>query len=211
MTDHSSQFISHKTSLFSNPFCTHWITPSSCEFHQRFDGELQHVIQTMIDSGYRGQIAGPHGVGKSTLMHQICKQLKMEGLNPVQMNLDLQLVGNSNKEIPVKNCIWVIDRFESLTRRQQSRIIKHTKRQSIGLLVTAHRQLSLPVVARLSPDVDHAIAVVRNLQSRVGKVYLDDDDVRQLWSECQNDLRELLMACYDKWQERSRALATLVV
>ena len=135
----------------------------------------------------------------------------MEGVNPVQMNSDLQLVGNSNEELPVKNCIWVIDRFESLTRRQQSRIIKNTKRQSIGLLVTAHRQLSLPVIARLSPDVDHAIAVVRNLQSRVGKVYLDDDDVRLLWSECQNDLRELLMACYDKWQERSRAPATLVV
>ena len=211
MTDHSSQCISHKTSLFSNPFCTHWITPSSCEFNQRFNGEIQHVMQTMLDFGCRGQIMGPHGVGKSTLMHRICKQLKMEGLNPVQMNLDFQLVGNSNKKLLVKNCIWVIDRFESLTRRQQSRVIKHTKRQRIGLLVTAHRQLSLPVVARLSPNLDHAIAVVRNLQSRFGKVYLSDDDVRRLWPECQNDLRELLMACYDKWQEHSRTPATLVV
>lgn len=211
MTDHSSKCISHKTSLFSNPFCTHWITPGSCDFCQRFDGEIKYVVQTFIDSGFRGQIVGPHGVGKSTLMHRISKQLDLEGLNPVQIKANFELGGDSEKSLSAENCIWVIDSFETLTRRQQMRVIKFTKRQRLGLLVTTHRQLSLPVITRLNPDIDHATSVVRNLQSRFGKVYLNDDDVRQLWAECSCDLRELLMACYDKWQERSRTPATLVV
>ena len=203
--------IQHETALFSNPFCTHWITPAKCVYQPRYDDEVRGLHEKFVDAGLRGQIIGPHGVGKSSLLWQLCESIKHAGMNPIWMKSndvwpDLIPSTESNRET-----VWLIDSFESLSRRQQSRLIRFTKRNAIGLLVTCHRRVSLPVIVELEAELHHAIQAIMQLQSQFDHSFIDEEDVKELWSECNADLREVLMACYDKWQERSRTPANLIV
>src|SRR5262245_23842279 len=68
-------------SRFNNPFATCWTRPGALEF-QFVDGEsLDGLMTRFAAASWRGEIVGPHGSGKSTLVETLKPHLAAFGFN----------------------------------------------------------------------------------------------------------------------------------
>ena len=82
--------------MHSNPFASKFIRPEANSYIFE-SGQCQDEMFRRLDrAGRRGQIIGPHGTGKSTLLFQLCRQLETE-------NVELECVrlSSSERQLPI--------------------------------------------------------------------------------------------------------------
>jgi hypothetical protein len=186
----------------SNPFSTRHVRPGAIPYFFPADVGVAALVERLQSAGWRGQIIGPHGTGKSTLLATLLPELERAGKIPVVITLHdgtRRVPGNVWQTIHQQvspNHLLVIDGYEQLGFASRWRLKWHCFRRSVGLLVTTHTSVGLPEVYRTQVNREQAEQVVRHLlRGRDSTVAVNA--LEQQLAAHDGNLREALFALYD--------------
>jgi len=63
----------------SNPFSTRFVRPGAISYHCTSSQNAAELANRLADLSWRAQIIGPHGTGKTTLLHTLAPHLRAAG------------------------------------------------------------------------------------------------------------------------------------
>jgi hypothetical protein len=187
-----------------NPFSTRYVRPGALPFEFRPGESAEQLVAALAAQGWRGQIVGAHGTGKSTLLATLLPCLEQRGRSLVKFSLH-----DGKRRLPIDcdrhralspSSVLVIDGYEQLSRWSRLKTRLLCRRRRCGLLVTAHSDIGLPLLYRTVGSFEIARRIVGRLQPAGG--HIAESDVRRACQAHQGDLREALFWLYDLHEQR---------
>jgi len=166
------------------------------------------------------QIIGPHGSGKSTLLAALLTTLQQNGHKTVFVSLhDRQRFlpwgfwkdfrrTFQDKKAGTKPTILVIDGYEQLCYLTRFFLQFVRKTIGCGLLITTHYAFhGIPVLHQTGTSLETLKTIVANLlhcfdtAPKIIPFKLTDEFLESLLLEKQGNIREVLFALYDRYEE----------
>ena len=192
----------------SNPFATRWVRPGAIAYRFAESEDANVLVDRLRALAWRGQIIGPHGVGKSTLLASLIEPLKAKGRQPVlvalrdgQRTLGVDLSRRAEAQSAV---VVIADGYEQLGWWSRFRLRRLCGRRNWGLLVTAHTDVGLPTICEVRGDLAAVQSLVRDLLP-AGDRTIGDADVAAEFDRQGGNVRETLFGLYDVYQRRRLA------
>ncbi len=189
----------------SNPFSTRYVRPGAIPFVFADDCDALSLIALWQSHGRRGAIVGPHGSGKSTLLAALAPALEQAGERVLRINLhdgQRRLPQDVFEAVEAQEASTiVVDGYEQLGWLNRKRTRGFCARNQLGLLVTCHREVQLPVLFRTAVDASLAERIVAGLMPQIDPE-ITSDDVRCACRLHGENLREALFALYDLYEQR---------
>jgi hypothetical protein len=191
--------------LRSNPFATKYTRPGSHSFLFPPGQSLQTIIDALRNSSWNGQIVGPHGSGKSSLVAALLPELAKEGRNVAHF-----VLSQGERRLPIRTADarqWtnqtqvVVDGFEQLSWWSRQKLHLLCRRSGGGLLVTVHEPRGLPTVFQTAPSLELAQSIVQELLPDADQT-ITAEDVAHAYQQDPANLREMLFRLYDLYQSR---------
>ncbi len=189
----------------SNPFSTCFVSPGTISYVFPPGDGADGLIDRLRDGSWWGQIVGPHGTGKTTLLRALAGPLQMAGRTLCRVTLHR---GDRRGPISAENVRSfrpetqvVVDGYEQLNFWQRFRLARLCRRHKTGLLITTHRDAGLPDLPFTPCDLPAAERIVQHLL-RDAPPLIADADVARLFERHRGDLRETLFGLYDLFEER---------
>ena len=198
-----------------NPFATRRVRPGALPFFFRAGESAAGLVERLRAAGWWGQIVGPHGTGKSTLLAALLPHLREAGCDPllVVRHQGEGALPEEAREVPRRpgdtghRRLLVIDGYEQLSWWAGWRVRHLCRAGGHGLLVSSHADAGLPVLYRTSVSRESARRVVAHLTAGAAPTVTEDEVTARLAARHGN-LREALFDLYDL-HERRRATAGL--
>jgi energy-coupling factor transporter ATP-binding protein EcfA2 len=226
----------------SNPFATRYTRPDAHEYLFPPDANAAWLIARLRESAWWGQITGPHGSGKSTLVQTLLPHIEAAGRTvafyafhhehsppaatspspgpgahsgvdqPGEPNAASRcfraksLAGLRRASMADWNPITqiVVDGYEQLRWLQRTVLKWQCRRRGAGLLVTAHDDLGLPPLWKTETSAELTQRVVAGLLGERGAGWVIEDQVERLFATHRGNLREVLFALYDLYEQRQQ-------
>jgi hypothetical protein len=184
-----------------NPFSTRFTAPGTIPFRLP-RGESPASLAARLDAtaGW-GQIIGPHGSGKSSLLAALIPALSAWQIRHIRLNTTHRRLPASIWNASGPRGLIVIDGFEQLGFFTRRRVKHHCRRTGCGLLITAHSSMGLPELHRTDLAPETAADVIRSLVPPGGGWVLDDYDIAARLRHHRGSLRDVLFELYDRWEE----------
>jgi hypothetical protein len=179
-----------------NPFSSERIRPGALTYLTGEGESVDDLIDRLEGTGFRGQIVGPHGTGKSTLLAVLAAELARRG-KVVHL---LEARGSGRIRIP-KAGVLLIDSAERLSRTTQKRLAAISSRDRCGLVVTAHEDMGLPTLARTEVPPGMARRIVTGLLERWDVEPPSQAVLTDMLQRHGGNMRHVLFELYD-WFER---------
>ena len=163
------------------------------------------LVARLEENGWRGQIIGPHGSGKSALVATLVESLKQAGRQVVVI-----AVHDGRRRLPAdfrrtigraQGTILIVDGYEQLAVCSRFLLRRFCRRHGLGLVVTAHRSVGFPDLARTTTSLELARQIVRQLL-RARRWPLGPEEINDRFSRHEGDLREVLFELYDLYEQR---------
>ncbi len=195
-------------STSNNPFATRWVRPGAIEYVFSDGQSAEGLVQQLQAAGWWGQIVGPHGSGKSTLVETLIPVFAGLGREPL-----LIAFHDGQRSLPQSpatdrwsaNTQVVIDGYEQLSRTSRFGLKWRCRRAGCGLLVTAHASVGLPALIQTEPDQMLATRLVERLiESEAGVI--TRADIAASYASCDANVREMLFDLYNLYERRKRDL-----
>ncbi len=189
-----------------NPFATRWVRPSAMPYMFSGGQSAEGLIRRLEASGWWGQVVGPHGSGKSSLLATLIPALEQAGRRPLVIALH-----DSQRRLP-RNFVhehWtsttqiVIDGYEQLSRTSRFALKRRCRQSGCGLLVTAHASVGLTELVNLRPGLKTATRLVEHLTGS-GTSLITTDDVAASFDARGANVREMLFDFYNLHERRRR-------
>ena len=188
-------------SRHANPFATCWTRPGAIAFRFGQDESAEQLVARLAAMKWQGEIVGPHGSGKSTLVETLKSHLAAAGrtvsvctLRAGQRRLPTTFLRQS---LATRRPLIVIDGYEQLSWLSRMLLRWRTRRAATGLLVTSHAPTGLPTLYHMRPSRQLALDLVSTLTAQNPSPISASDVVAS--HECHgSNLRELLFALYDR-------------
>ncbi len=200
----------HPKGVLGNPFSTRHTRPGAIPFRFAPGPKLKQLVERLWDTGCWGQIVGPHGSGKSTLVSLLISQIADYGIRAVPFGIH-----DGQQAMPAgwKKITWnayemgrttmvVVDGFEQLSRLSQWRLRHTCRTRSWGLLITAHCDVGLPNLYRTRASIELAHTLVEFLASDVDAI--SRADVQQAFRTHDGNLRHVFADLYDRYEQQRR-------
>lgn len=191
----------------SNPFSTRYTRPGALEFDETAGPSLDALLAELARRRWRGQIVGPHGTGKTTLLESLLPRLSAAGrrverfsLRPGQRRLQLSRATRASWDAKT---LLVVDGYEQLNWWRRWRIQSACHRGGWGLLVTTHRPLGLPLLVQMRPTAVLVRRLVRQLWPEHDRL-IGDREIDACFERQAGNVRETLFALYDLFEQRTR-------
>ena len=132
----------------ANPFSTRAVRPGAIEYLFPADDSLSDLLSRLRENRWWGEIVGPHGSGKSTLIQTIREALQTEGRTVHLFTLtrgerSLPAAANDRSNWDEQTQI-VVDGFEQLGWLQRRSLKRTCRLRGCGLLITAHASFGWP-------------------------------------------------------------------
>lgn len=191
-----------------NPFSTRYHAPGALAycFEDDANASAEALYEKFLASGRRGEIVGPHGTGKTTLLCALETEARRRGhaVRRVTLREAERRLSAGWWRIDGVDRVVFLDGAEQLSRLGFWRVQRRCRREGLGLLVTAHRSLGLP--ALYSTSVSEAMA--RRLAERIlascpqAPRLVEPDEAAAALRAAHGDLRVALFALYDLYEER---------
>ena len=180
--------------LDSNPFSTRFIRPDCLAYHTVPEWEPGVVWAKLRDANFVGQIVGPHGAGKTALLHQLTDRFSSAGIR-----WQWHTVRAGDRFSPSRlsmSELTCLEGAELLSRWNLWRILRRARR-GYRIILTTHRVLrSIAVIANLEPRLETAQSIAKNLLA--GRdCLIDADEVERCYKKHRGNLREMLLELYD--------------
>lgn len=191
----------------ANPFSSRHVRPGAVPFLFPDGTTAASLIERLRVAGWRGQIVGPHGSGKSALVAALVPAVEESGRRAVLFELH-----DGQRRMPEQfpppdavegQCVVIVDGYEQLSPWNRFRLRRTCESLGLGLVATAHRPVGFPDLFRLAPDVSVAQRIVGWLV-RNGRVAVAPEEVAASYAAHQGDLREMLFDLYDLYERRLR-------
>jgi energy-coupling factor transporter ATP-binding protein EcfA2 len=195
-------------SLPGNPFSTRFICPDANSYLFPENADAMRLVATLRESGWWGQIVGPHGSGKTTLLHTLVPRIEEAG-----RRVELHVLHQSDRRLAAARRTrrgWnsqtqvVIDGYEQLDWLSRTRLKRNCRSRGAGLLVTAHVPTGLPHLWRTEPSLELAQTLVTRLLPAEYTSWITTEDVSRAFSAHRGNLREMLLSLYDVFEDRSK-------
>ncbi len=189
----------------NNPFSTRCTRPGAIPFRFENGADATTLVGRLRSLGWRAQIVGPHGSGKSTLIAALRPALAAAGR-------EVRLVGlhQGDRRLPISADEWrqftpatqlIVDGYEQLGAFARWQVARRCRRQGCGLLVTTHADVGLATLFTTSPCLELAVALVRQLLPPCDDT-IAEADIEAAWRANGGNLREMLFALYDLFEQR---------
>lgn len=216
----------------SNPFATCWTRPGALSFQFPEGRSARQMISQLAAHNWLGQIVGPHGSGKSSLVATLVPEIVAAGRQvkllsaragelydcaappsdsalrhqehgPASLPLSRSRVLQVAPGLPVV----IVEGFEQLGwwQRRQWRTV--CRRRGVGLLVTSHQSCGLPMLIRLVPDCRLIEQLVADLCTQVS-TGITMADVAASYARHGANVREILFELYDRHERWSQYCRT---
>jgi len=203
----------------ANPFCTRFHAPGALEFlfqAERGAASAEELYARSAQHGFRGQISGPHGTGKTTLLNRLEAEFEARGHVVLRVTLrDGQRhmpkgwisplsTGSQRQGLPVPPSILFLDGAEQLSRPAWWYVRWRCRRLKLGLMATTHGTLGLPDLYRTGVDEKLAEDLAARVlaQSPALPRLVAAHEARAALAAAQGDMREALFRMYDWYEAR---------
>jgi hypothetical protein len=189
----------------TNPFATRWTRPGAIPFDFGGESTIEELLHRFWRSDCRGEIVGAHGSGKSTLLATMvpaleaaCRPVVVARMRGKRRRLTIPRRALSTLD---RAAILVIDGYEQLTRWGRWRLLKSARRRAFGLIVTSHKPTGLPLLYRMSPNLELVKRLIgRYLPSHHDRIMTAD--IERAWRRHRGNVRELFFDLYDVFEAR---------
>lgn len=192
-------------SRMSNPFATCWTDDRRCGYVNSSEDTAGDTLSRIAALGWRGQIIGPHGVGKSALLREIGR--RAAGRLDVRL-VDVSFSTTRRSEMLIdRQQLLLVEGFERLPLWRQMGWLAAWSVMQQRVVVTTHRRVpGLPVAKRLAPSVACLQRLfhhhVRDSDTPVALA-----DAEQIFTRCGGDLRQTWFELHLLHEQRRRRSA----
>ena len=189
----------------SNPFSTRYVRPGALRYEFPPGIDAGTLVGRIEKNQWWGQIVGPHGSGKTTLIETLIPELQRAGRLIQRFTLRAQDRRPYRRRF--SNCRWdpdtvaIVDGYQQLSAWNRFQLRTSCRRARCGLLVTAHQSLGLPHLINTRADLDTAGLIVQQLLADEPGI-LSHADVAECFRQQHGNCREMLFALYDLYQQR---------
>jgi hypothetical protein len=197
--------VNHRGDRFSrsNPFSTRFTRPGAIPYWFGTPECAAGLARKLAASGLRGQIVGPHGTGKSTLIAALREQLEQQG-RPSWLTClhdgQRRLPPGWKRAAERVSAQWIIiDGYEQLAPSSRVWLRIGCRCRGWGLLVATHHDAGFPTLWRTTADPRAAQAVVEHLLSE-GDTPISRQVVAERYAQARGDMRKMLFALYDQYE-----------
>ncbi len=204
-------------SVTSNPFSTRFIRPGAVPFlfpteQTGAKQNLAALVDKLSSLGSRAQIVGPHGSGKSTLVRQLIAVLARRDLPshlvtlhdgerrmPAGWEAAAQHIAAEHTAVR----LIIVDGYEQLGAWSRWALQFRCRSRGWQLLVTAHRDVGLPILFRTATDLATARSIVAHLVAPSDN-NIDETSIADSFAAARGNVRDMLFALYDRYEQRTR-------
>ncbi len=192
----------------SNPFSTRFVRPGAIPYLFPAGQDLPTLLARLARQSWVGQIIGPHGTGKSTLIADLVGALRAAGREPQHYRLrdgiDTFPGWNARTLKLHSQSILIIDGFEQISPWRRWWLRRECRHAGSGLVVTAHTSIGLPDLFRTDVTLDLADQILMHLH-RGSTPLVDVHDLEDRLRVRAGNLRDALFDLYDIHERRARA------
>lgn len=193
-----------------NPFSTCCVRPGAIPYRFPPGEDVDGLVRRLRANGWRGQIVGPHGTGKSALLATLLAAIEQSGCRTHVVRLH---DGQRRLTVPPSRIaglepgmLFVVDGYEQLSCWNRFRLRRFCRRRKLGLLVTAHGPVGLPDLFRTSTNVELVRQLVDHLAA-VQSSFVSTTELEERFAAQRGNVRELLFDLYDLYEQRRRDIA----
>lgn len=202
-------------SRWSNPFATCWTRSDVLLRHDRAGQGAHDLLVQLKKAAWRGQVVGPHGAGKTSLLMEIARRLPEQGRTPLWVSVDssnlreaLQLVRQSADS----RAVVLLEGFERVGRWHQHRLLAACAGRGSGWLLTTHEKIwckRTPIVAQVQPTLETTLQLYEHLTEQRSSLVTRNDVTRSFRDQGGN-LREVWFDLYERHERLTRQRTTAV-
>jgi len=199
--------------IMRNPFRTACIRPGAMPYLFPPGENAESLVARLRQNGWRGEIVGPHGTGKSALLAALIPAVEQAGRSVLHIALhdgsgrrwsrvvskiDILLqCSNADSRRPAP--LLALDGYEQLSRWQRHCLARRCRRRGWGLLVTAHASTGLPPLWKTAATPELALRIVEQLTGGRPMPFSRAELAERLARRGGN-LREMLFDLYDLYE-----------
>jgi hypothetical protein len=197
--------LSDRDTIGANPFSTRYIRPGAIEFRFPPGDDAKALVQRLRARDWRGEIIGPHGSGKSSLLAALVPALRDAGKSVLLVELH-----DGQRRLPVDlkrhpdatgDGVVIVDGYEQLSWLSRLGVKRVCRRRGMGLLVTSHKPAGLPELYRTAPTLELARSIVESLVAG-RSASITSAELAERYALHQGNLREMLFDLYDLYESR---------
>jgi len=188
-----------------NPFSTRHVRPGAIPYRFPAGQTTAGLVERLRNNGWRGQIVGPHGSGKSALVAALVAGIERAGRPTLLIELH-----DRQRRLPVspgrmrklaRGTVVVVDGFEQLALWRRLMLKRLCRRRGLGLVATSHESVGLPDICRTATSLPLAREIVEQL---LGKAPLPvtPDEVNERFKLHGGNMRKVLFDLYDLYEQR---------
>jgi hypothetical protein len=194
----------------SNPFASRFLRPGTLPFLFDRGKSVETLLDDLGRQAWWGQVVGPHGTGKSTLLATLADALERIGRHPVRFTLHdgqrtLPVGGGARQPWDAQTQV-IVDGYEQLSWLSRSRLGATCRLRKAGLLVTAHTDVGLPLLCETTVSDETAWQVVTRLAApgadKAGQNPVSRAEIAASLQRHGGNLREVLFELYDLHEQR---------
>ena len=186
-----------------NPFCSRNIRPGATPFFFNDGENAESLVRRLQENGWRGEIVGRHGTGKSTLLaalvpalHDAGRKILLVELHDGQRRLPLDLERQCRSE-PFN--LLIVDGYEQLSRWSRFKLKRLCRRHGWGLLVAVHESVGFAEIHRTCVSEELAAKIVEHLMEERTPPF-GRDEISAAFARHRGDVREMLFDFYDVFE-----------
>ena len=183
----------------TNPFSTRFTRPGAIEFLFAEGHSLDSLVARLRENRWRGQIIGPHGSGKSTLVAALVPALEASARRVIRVQGERSVAPPAGLD---PAAVLMVDGYEQLSWWSRWRVTWACRRSGAGLLATAHADVGLPTIFQTQPTLELARQIARRLLPP-GDSIITESDIAAAWERHPGNLREVLFELFDHYQARA--------
>ncbi len=189
-----------------NPFSTCHVRPGAVAYRFPDTESAERLVAKLEQYRWRGQIVGPHGTGKTTLLHALVPILEQRGRQPIWITLHAPQ-RRFHKSIRDGARSWrehsqvIVDGYEQLGFPSRRWLHWRCRRARCGLLITTHAPARMPHLFHTRSSLQ----LVRDITNGLLEGHsgcISPEDVARCFAMHGGNVRDTLFALYDIYQRR---------
>jgi energy-coupling factor transporter ATP-binding protein EcfA2 len=192
-------------SRHSNPFSTRFVRPGAIAFLFEEGCSAEALVERLQANRWLGEIIGPHGTGKSTLLEALKPALEEAGKRVVHLKLTAGRPKLSAEELLGgrwdRQTLVIVDGYEQLRFLSRCALGVRRKLAGAGMLITAHRSAGFPLLYETRGSELLAQRLVEQLTQGNDEL-LTRDDVVVAMQASRGNVRDALFRLYDLYESR---------